>query len=400
MEFEYKAKDETGRTVTGVLEASDEDVLADLLDERELFLIEAGPAKKKEERGRLFERIKSRDLLNFTSDMSTMLSVGISLTQSMRDLADGAEKVKMKLVVEDLLASVEAGSSLSASFGRHPEVFDDVYVSIVQAGEDSGNLDRVLADLAAFLEWKGDLRRDIAQALIYPIMVMMAVFGLVVLLATVVFPQFSNVLRQARGPMPIPTQILFGLSEFLVGYWWVLLLSIIVFGTGFYFWVRTEKGRLRFDGLLLRMPIFGVLVRDIALSRFCHFFQILFNAGVDISQTLQILQVVVGNKVLGIATAGVRNEIRAGESIAQSLAATGKFPPMIVRVFRVGETSGQLDESLAKACVYYDKEILATIKRVFAMMEPVLYVFLGVVVLTVALAIYLPLYQMMQSFQQ
>ena len=178
--------------MTGVLEASDEDGLADLLGERDLFLIEAGPAKKKEERGRLFERIKSRDLLAFTSDMATMLNVGISLTQSMRDLADGAEKVKMKLVILDLLASVEAGSSLSASFGRHPKVFDEVYVSIVQAGEDSGNLDSVLADLEKFLEWKGDLRRDIVQALIYPVMVMTAVFGLVVLLATVVFPQFSN----------------------------------------------------------------------------------------------------------------------------------------------------------------------------------------------------------------
>ena len=150
---------------------------------------------------------------------------------------------------------------------------------------------------------------------------------------------------------------------------------------------------------MLKIPIFGVLVRDIALSRFCHFFQILFNAGVDISQTLQILQTVVGNRVLGNATAVIRNEIRAGESIAKSLTATGHFPPMVIRVFRVGETSGQLDTSLARICVYYDKEIPATIKRVFATMEPLLYVFLACVVLTVALAIYLPLYQMMQSFQ-
>ena len=399
MEFEYKAKDEAGRTVTGVLEADDEDVLADLLDEQNLFLIAAGPAKKKAEGGRLFERIKTRDVLDFTNDLATMLSVGISLTVTLRDLAEGAEKAKMKIVVEDLLASVEAGSSLSAAFGRHPTVFDDIYVSIVQAGEDSGNLDRVLGDLAKFLEWKGDLRRDVVQAMIYPIMVLGAVTGLVILLATVVFPQFSNVLRQSRGPMPLPTQILFALSEILVGYWWLLLLLIVVSGGSFFFWVRTDKGKFRFDGWMLKIPIFGVLVRDIALSRFCHFFQILFNAGVDISQTLQILQTVVGNKVLGKATAGVRNEIRAGESIADSLAATEQFPKMVVRVFRVGETSGQLDSSLAKVCVYYDKEIPATIKRVFATMEPLLYVFLACVVLMVALAIYLPLYQMMQSFQ-
>lgn len=399
MEFEYKAKDEGGKTVTGVLDAEDEDVLADLLDEQNLFLIDAAPArKKKESSGGMFQRIRPRDVLNFTVDLSTMLSVGISLTPSLRDLADGADKPMMRTVIEDLLASVEAGSSLSASFGRHPKVFDDVFVSIVQAGEDSGNLDRVLAELGDFLEWKGDLKRDIGQAMIYPIMVLSAVAGLVILLATVVFPQFSTVLRQARGPMPLPTQVLFFLSEFLIAYWWLLLVLIFSSIAGFIYWMRTESGRLKFDGWALKVPIFGVLVRDIALSRFCHFFQILFNAGVDISQTLEILKTVVGNRVLGEATSAVRNEIRAGESIASSLAATERFPPLVVRVFRVGETSGQLDSSLARVCTYYDKEIPATIKRVFSTLEPLLYVFLAFVVLGVALAIYLPLYQMMNSF--
>ncbi len=400
MEFEYKAKDEGGKTVTGVLDADDEDVLADLLDEQNLFLIDAAPAKRKEDQGRLFERIRTRDVLNFTSDMATMLAVGISLTPTLRDLADGADKSKMRTMIEDLLASVEAGSSLSAAFGRHPKVFDDVYVSIVQAGEDSGNLDRVLSDLADFLDWKGDLRRDIGQALIYPIMVIAIVTGLVILLATVVFPAFQGVLQQSRGAMPLPTQILFGLSKFLMAYWWLLILMTVTSSTGFFFWIRTESGRRKFDGWTLRVPLFGALARDIALSRFCHFFQILFTAGVDISQTLKILQTVVGNRVLGEATAAARNEIRAGESIANSLAATKRFPPMVVRVFRVGETSGQLDQSLARVCVYYDKQIPATIKRVFTALEPLLYVFLGVVVLTVALAIYLPLYQMMQGFSE
>ncbi len=346
----------------------------------------------------MFERIRGRDVLNLTGDLATMLSVGISLTESLRDLADGAEKAKMRNVIEDILASVEAGGSLSSAFERHSDIFDEVYVSILRAGEDSGSLDLVLSDLADFLEWKGDLRREVTQALIYPAVVLSAVMGLVILLATVVFPSFSNVLSSASGPMPIPTQILFGLSEFLLAYWWLLLMLLITGLIGFYFWVRTESGRLRFDGLMMKAPIFGALVRDIALSRFCHFFQILFNAGVDISQTLMILQTVVGNKVLGNATASVRNEVRAGESIAGSLKATGRFPPMVIRVFHVGETSGQLDSALKKVCVYYDKEIPATIKRVFAMMEPLLYVFLAFIVLTVALAIYLPLYQMMQTF--
>jgi type IV pilus assembly protein PilC len=398
MEFDYKAKDETGRSVTGVLEADHEDALADLLDKQNLFLIDAKPAKKKEKQAKFLERIRARDILNFTSDLSTMLSVGISLTASLRDLAEGAEKAKLRTIIDDLVVSVESGSSISAAFGRHPDTFDEVFTSIIQAGEDSGNLDRVLSDLAEFLEWKGDLRREIGQALIYPAMVLTAVTGLIVLLATVVFPAFSQVLNQSSGPMPLPTQILFGLSEFLIAFWWLIFAGLIIGGISFFYWVRTPGGRFRFDGLTLKIPIFGILIRDIALSRFCHFFQILFNAGVDISQTLEILQTVVGNKVLGKATANVRTEIRAGESIAQSLDSTGRFPPMIIRVFRVGETSGQLDASLERACRYYDKQIPATIKQVFATLEPVLYVFLAFIVLMVALAIYLPLYQMMESF--
>jgi type IV pilus assembly protein PilC len=400
MEFEYRAKDQTGRTVTGVMTADDEDGLADLLDAQSLFLIEASPARKKEASGRLFERIRMRDVLVFTGDLATMMGVGISLTSALRDLAEGTEKIKMRHVILDLVASVESGSSLSAAFERHPKVFDEVYTNIIRAGEDSGNLDRVLASLSEFLEWKGDLRRDIGQALIYPGMVLTTVFGLIILLATVVFPSFSQVLRQSSGPMPIPTRVLFGLSEFLVAYWWAVLILIAVSAVGFALWIRTDRGRMRFDGWALRAPIFGHLVRDIALSRFCHFFQILFGAGVDISQTLSILERVVGNRVLAAATAGVRTEIRAGESIARSLESTGAFPPMIVRVFRIGESSGQLDGSLAKACRYYDKEIPATIKRAFAMLEPVLYIFLAFIVLMVALAIYLPLYQMMQTFSR
>ena len=170
--------------------------------------------------------------------------------------------------------------------------------------------------------------------------------------------------------------------------------------SGFWFWVRTPNGRAQFDAFKLRIPVLGTLVRDIALSRFCHFFQILFSAGVDISETLTIVEMLVGNTVLAEATRVVRNEIRAGGSLSTSLAETGKFPTMIIRIFHIGEASGQLVGSLQKACKYYDKEIPATIKRVFSLMEPILYVFLAAVVLTVALAIYMPLYQMMGSLSR
>ena len=396
MEFSYKAKDDSGRTVTGVLEAETEDALADLLDQQNLFLIEAATVKS-QDKGKSRQRISQRDIINFTNDMSTILAAGIPLAQGLRDLSSGEEHSKLRAVIDDLTASIEAGSSLSAAFERHPRYFDQLYVSIVRAGETSGNLDRVLSDLAEFLEWKSDLRREVIQALIYPSMVLAVVFGLIILLSTFVFPQFAAILTQARGPLPLPTRILFFTSNLFLNYWWLLLIGAAGAVTGFWMWVRTAKGRAWFDAFKLKVPVFGQLTRKIALSRFCHFFQILFSAGVDLSQSLTILEDVIGNTVLAEATRVVRQEVRAGHSLAASLEATGQFPRMIIRVFYIGETSGQLVSALEKACRYYDKEIPATIKKVFSILEPMLYVFLAIIVLTVALAIYLPLYQMIGS---
>ena len=397
MEYQYKAKDDSGKTISGVMEADNEDELATALDLQNLFLVDASPAKQKPAAAQTHRRIKARDVLNFTLDLSTVLSAGIPITDGLADLSKASEHAKLTAVISDVLASIQAGSSLSAAFERHPKVFDTLYVSIVRAGETSGNLDRVLADLGVFLEWKADLRRDVIQATIYPVMVLSAIFGLIILLATVVFPQFATVLNQSKGPIPVPTQILFFISNSFTLYWWVLILIGGTVGTSFWAWLRTPGGRHRFDAFKLRLPVFGNLTRDIALSRFCHFFQILFSAGVDVSETLTIVEAVIGNTVLAEATRNVRNEVRAGTSLSSALTATGRFPNLVVRMFHIGESSGQLVSSLEKACKYYDKEFPSTIKRVFSIMEPVLYVFLAVIVLTVALAIYMPLYQMMGS---
>jgi type II secretory pathway component PulF len=399
MEFQYTAKDVTGRVVKGVLDADTEDDLADVLDTQSLLLLSASPYKK-ETKQRAFARIKQKDIMYFTLDLATVLSAGIPLAMGLRDLGEAQEHTKLKFIIDDILASIEGGSSLSAAFGRHPQYFDNLYVSIVHAGETSGNVDRVLADIAKFLEWKADLRRDVTQASIYPLMVMTAVFGLVILLSTVVFPEFAKVLNQAKGPMPLPTRILFFLSDTFRNHWWVMVGGAVIFSVTSWLYIRTEKGRFWFDGFKLKVPVIGTLVRKIALSRFCHFFQILFAAGVDISTSLGILENVIGNVVLAKAIHMIRNEVRSGQSLAAAVVATGQFPTMVVRMFQIGESSGQLVGALEKACNFYDKEIPATIKRVFSIIEPLLYVFLAVVVLTVALAIYLPLYQMIGSLSK
>lgn len=400
MEYKYKAKDEAGRTVRGVIDAEDENELADLLDVQNLYLLESAAAKPRQARAQIGGRIQARHILTFTQDLTTILNAGISITEGLEEMAGASEHARLRYIIEDVLTSIKAGSSLSSAFERHPRMFDTLYVSVVRAGETSGNLDHVLEHLSAFLEWKEDLRRDMIQAITYPLIVMTFVVGLVILLVTFVFPNFEVFLRQLRGPVPLPTQIIFLMGAFVRTYWWVLVLGPACAVGGFQAWIRTPVGRDWFDRFKLKVPIFGTLIRDVAFSRFCHFFRILFDAGVDISQTLTILEQLIGNTLLAEATRTIRNEVRTGNSLSASLAATGQFPSMIIRIFHIGETSGQLSSSLEKACRYYNKEIPARVRRTFALIEPMFYVFLAGLILMVALSIWLPLYQMLSTLSR
>lgn len=395
MEYRYRAKDRKGQSVIGVIGAEDEDALFEELRTQDLVLVEAAPNVKTEIRRIGRGRVRSRDVLNFTMDLSTVLASGIPITEGLQDLA--TESDKMQPIIEDILNSIGGGSSLSAAMERHPKVFDRLYVSIVQAGETSGKLDLVLANLGAFLEWKSDLRREVTQALIYPAMVLMTMAGLVILLATFVFPQFKKVLGPSQATLPLPTRILFFVSDILRDDWYFLIVGAAALAVGLFLWLRTSYGAALFDRFKLKVPVVGRLVQDIALSRFCHFFSVLFGAGVDISETLTIVEALVGNSLLASATRAVRSEVRAGNSLSQSLAATGYFPAMVVRLFHIGETSGQLVSALQKITNYYDKQIPATIKKVFSILEPLLYIVLAVIVLTVGLGIYMPLYQMVST---
>lgn len=395
MEYRYRAKDREGKSVTGVIGAEDEDSLSEELRAQNLILVEVAPARKTETGRKPRGRINRQDILGFTLDLSTVLGSGIPISEGLQDLA--TESGKMRPIIEDILNGIGGGSSLSGALERHPKIFDPLYVSIVRAGETSGNLDRVLADLGAFLEWKSDLRREVTQALIYPAMVLMTMGGLVTLLATFVFPQFKKVLGPTQATLPLPTKILFFLSDVLRDDWYLLVVGAMALALGFWFWLRMPGGAALFDRFKLKIPVVGRLVQDIALSRFCHFFSVLFSSGVNISETLTIVESLVGNSVLAGATRTVRSEVRAGNSLSQSLAATGYFPAMVVRLFHIGETSGQLTSALQKITNYYDKQIPATIKKVFSILEPLLYVFLALIVLTVGLGIYMPLYQMVST---
>jgi len=392
--FTYKAKNEYGKTIKGTLIASNEDQLAASLDQIGLYLISA----KKTKIAELYlswESIKRKDLITFTVHLSTTLSAGIPILQSLQDLIEQSEKPRFKNIIEDVSSNIQAGSSLSEALSKHPKVFSELYVSMVKAGETTGNVDKVLNDLVAFLEWQELLALDVKQATIYPAFVLSAVISLVVLLMTFVFPRFTVIFERTNAPLPLPTRVVMGISHFTTSYWFIIVLVVMALIVSHRLTVKTPGGRYLFDKLKLKLPVFGNLLRKIALSRFSHHFGALLKAGVEIYHSLMVTEKVVGNTVIAKVISSARDHISAGESLSESLKKGNEFPSLVIRMIAIGESSGNLDKTLGKVSQYYDREVPITIKKVFAVFEPIVIASLAVVVLGMALSMFLPLYQML-----
>ena len=392
--FTYKAKNEYGRTIKGTLIASNEDQLAASLDQIGLYLISA----KKTTIAASYlswESIKRKDLITFTVHLSTTLSAGIPILQSLQDLIEQSEKPRFKNIIEDVSRNIQAGSSLSEALSKHPKVFSELYVSMVKAGETTGNVDKVLNDLVAFLEWQELLAMDVKQATIYPAFVLSAVISLVVLLMTFVFPRFTVIFERTNAPLPLPTRVVMGISHFTTSYWFIIVLVVMALIVSHRLAVKTPGGRYLFDKLKLKLPVFGNLLRKIALSRFSHHFGALLKAGVEIYHSLMVTEKVVGNTVIAKVISSARDYISAGESLSESLKKGNEFPSLVIRMIAIGESSGNLDKTLGKVSQYYDREVPITIKKVFAVFEPIVIASLAVVVLGMALSMFLPLYQML-----
>jgi len=392
--FKYKAVDFSGKEVSGSLYAETEQALQNNLRQMNLYLVtakETAPPREFSFR----KKIKRKDLLTFTVHLQTIVSAGIPIIQGLNDLIEQTGNRNFKKILEEVRFSIQAGSSLSEALQKHPHAFSDLYVSVVRAGEATGNLDAVLKDLVGFLEWQEELVSNIRQATIYPTIVLVAVTGLVILLMTFVFPRFTAIFEKANVPLPLPTRVVMGISHFLVHDWLYLIIGVVLLVVFFKIFQKTDAGRHVIDRMKLRIPIFGTLILKINLSRFSHYLGALIRAGVDITQSLLIVEKVIGNVVLSDIVRLMRARVQAGEFMSDTLREFPQFPPLVVRMVAIGESTGNMEETLDKVSAYYDREVPTTIKRVFAIFEPLVIVFLASVVLLMALSMFLPLYQMM-----
>ncbi len=343
--------------------------------------------------GTLFGGIRTKDISVFTRQFATMISAGLPLVQCLQALGQQAERRRFQEIIGRVAADVEGGATLSEAMARHPKVFDELYVNLVHVGEVGGVLDAMLARLAVYLEKADALRHRVKSAMIYPILVITIAIGVVSFLLVFVIPIFAAFFEKSGVPLPAPTAFVIGLSKLLTRFWWLILGGAIGGGYLFRSWYRTDAGRVTVDQFLLRAPIFGVLLRKIAVARFTRTLSALVSGGVPILDALRITAKTSGNRIVENAVMAARERVTAGQTLAEPLRQSKVFPAMVVQMVSVGEQTGALDNMLAKVADYYEDEVDVAVSGLTALLEPILIVFLGVVVGGIVIAMYLPIFQ-------
>ena len=399
--YEYTARNAAnGQIQKGQLDVSSQSDVSNYLRKNRLILVSVREAPKQIKLSLPgAQRIKTRDVVIFTRQFATMINAGLPLVQSLTILAQQTENKALAEITRSVVYDVESGNTLADAFSKHPRAFSDLYVNMVAAGEAGGILDTILLRLATFLEKSDALMRKVKGAMVYPGVIMSVAAIAIAVLLIFVIPVFQNLFASVNLDLPLPTRIVIGLSDILIGYWWAVLGTVgaIVFAIRRYY--GTSGGRKTIDSLLLRAPVLGDLLRKSAVSRFTRTLGTLISSGVSILEGLEITAKTAGNMVIHDAVMASRQSIAGGDTIAAPLEKSKVFPPMVISMIAVGEQTGGLDEMLTKIADFYDEEVDVAVGALLSLMEPMMIVVLGVVVGGMVVAMYLPIFDMMNAVQ-
>ncbi|HKS05509.1 MAG TPA: type II secretion system F family protein [Gemmatimonadaceae bacterium] len=396
--FSYTARDAKGELKTATIEAqSREDVVAQLRRMRMnvVKIEDAGKAPRKKMGG----SIKMRDVVIFTRQFSTMINSGLPLVQALDILAKQTENKTLADVTRQVVFDVESGNTVADALKKHPKAFSDLYVNMVAAGEAGGILDTILMRLAVFMEKNDALVRKVKGAMIYPAVIASVAAGAITILLIFVIPTFQRMFESVNTELPLPTKIVIQLSQMLQSYWWAILVAGFIGQWALRNWYKTPNGKLQIDKLMLKAPVLGDVIRKSAVSRFTRTLGTLISSGVSILDGLEITAKTSGNRVIQDAIMASRASIAGGDTISAPLAKSNVFPPMVISMIAVGEQTGGLDEMLSKIADFYDEEVDAAVAGLLALMEPAMIVFLGGVVGGMIVAMYLPIFDMINAVQ-
>jgi len=400
--YGYEAVDSKGRILKGAIEADNEQLVLAKLHEQGLHVVRVAPQRTKTQLFSGFGKSKKpklQALVLFTRQFATMIDAGIPILRCLDILHTQTKDHALKNAIDAIRKDVKAGMALNEAMEKHPLVFSDLFVNMIRAAEVAGILDQILDRLATFLEKDLEVRQKIKSAMMYPVMVL--VFSFLVLIAIFIFvlPKFKEIFASMNVEMPTMTKFLFSASDFIVGYWWAIAGALVGVVFAIKAYIRKPRGRYQYDYLKLKLPIFGDLVMKLAVARFARTFGVLIASGVPLMRTLEIVGQTSGNQVLATAIEGTRQSIREGQPLSAPFAATGLFPSMVIHMLDIGEESGRLSEMMVKIADFYEQEVDATIKGLTSMIEPLLIVFLGGIVGFIAISIMMPMFKLINAIQ-
>jgi type IV pilus assembly protein PilC len=399
--FDYKVRDKTGALVTGQLVGDNEALVMARLRQMGLTPIRVKQASTglKMEIHLRPGRVKLKQIAVFCRQFATMVNSGLPILRALSILTDQTENKELAKILFAVRASVENGSSLSAAMAEHPKAFNNLFISMVKAGETGGVLDDVLLSLADQIEREVELRRQIKSAMTYPVVVVALVTLILGAMLLFVVPQFESIYSSLGGTLPLPTRMLLGVSRAVRSYWYVVVIGAIVGSFLFRRYKKTETGRARVDAAKIKLPVFGPLFHKVALARFASTLGMLLRSGVPILQALDNVNETVNNRVIGGAVDDVKTSVREGESIAKPLGRHKAFPPMVVQMIAVGEETGAVDTMLDKVAEFYNSEVTATVDALTSLIEPLLIAVIGGAVGAAVIALYMPMFNVINLIQ-
>lgn len=391
-QFAWKALTADGRTQNGKSQAPDIGALAEILGQSGMMLLKAKVVRS------LFQssggKIGKLQLLNFSFQLSMMLRAGVTILDALRDIGDAEGNAAFRQVIANLADALSSGKTLSQSMASQPKVFDEVYINLIQAGEQTGQLTEVLEDLTETLKWQHEMASQTKKALTYPIIVLVVITGVLLFMLGYVVPQVTQLLITMRIPLPLPTRILIAISNFVTSYWrWILAVFVGLTLFGVFFAKIPASMRKWADRQKLKIPVLGNVLRKIALARFSYVLAMLYAAGITVIDALKVVEKAVGNQAMAASIKTARMQIGKGKSLSAAFTGNDLFPPMVVSMLRVGEATGSLDSALKNVSYLYTREAREAVESLQASLQPIMTVVLGIILGGIMVFTLGPLYE-------
>lgn len=399
MKFTYKAVTTDGKIIRGIVEAKE-------VKEAAVYLRNRGflPIKISSTQNKLFakyfaflNKVKSSDLVFFTRQLSSMLNAGLTLMQALNILKDQVQNDLMKEVVNGIISEIEEGRSFSGAISKYPGVFSNIYISLIKAGETSGLLDKILFRLAENMEKQEKLKSTIKSAMVYPIIIISGMLGVMLIMMLFVMPQLESLYTSLDISLPLPTQIVLGISKFISTFWFLVLGLFALFAFLFRRWHKTESGQLIIDDFILKVPLIGKIIRNTILTEFTRTLGLLIGAGSLVVESLREISDITGNIHYKNAIIGVSKRVEHGITVGDAMGSYVLFPPIIVQMVKIGEETGKMDDSLTHVSEYYEREVDQAVKTLTTAMEPIIMIILGVGVAFLIISVITPIYKITSS---